>query len=227
MDDRGSLTNLGHLQHSEAGVIADLECDGDGRMYRDAAREHLRILVVRDGRTSWADVGFSDARPEVCVERLDHGRDVLWLVAARRADQFRNSGRSESLDHHAVNGGAAAILNGEQPRFHSGQPSPVSLDLNLDLCLAELEHSAKLRRGYLVGENPSDLVQREAEFLQGNDPIQLGELACAVVAVAGVRIDARRTQQPDGVIVAKHPDRDAAVASEVSDAEHGPYRSSP
>ena len=88
----------------------------------------------------------------------------------------------------------------------------------------QLEHPAKFRRAHLLRQDRLHLLQAEAEVLQRDDAVQLGELARLIETVAAGRIDAGGPEQPDRVVVPEHPDRDAAVPCELPDTEHDVFR---
>jgi hypothetical protein len=71
----------------------------------------------------------------------------------------------------------------------------------------------------VVVDDGGDLVEGEPQILEGHHPVESGELLDGVAPVAGERIDGRRPEQADGVVVAQHPHRHAAGPGEVSDAE--------
>jgi hypothetical protein len=115
---------------------------------------------------------------------------------------------------------AAVLTSAKQPRLDPGQPGRLGLDLSVDLGPAQLEHPAQFRRADLLGQDRLHLTEGEAEVLQGNDAVQLGELAGLVKAVPAGRVHAGRTEQADRVVVPEHADRYASVPRELPGAEH-------
>lgn len=109
--------------------------------------------------------------------------------------------------------------DGAEPGLHSEQLVLVLVEFVLQLGAPQDEHAAKLGHRDPV-KQPPDLGQGEPEFLQGHDPVELGQLRCRVASVPGIRVDRRRGQQPDLVIVPNRADRYAPEPSELADAEH-------
>jgi hypothetical protein len=85
----------------------------------------------------------------------------------------------------------------------------------------EPQHAPELVDRDLVVDDLADFGQREPEIAQGKDPVQPLELVGAVPAVAGLRVDLRRRQQADVVVVVQGPHRHLGHAGERSDPEHG------
>jgi hypothetical protein len=82
------------------------------------------------------------------------------------------------------------------------------------------EHAATLAERDPV-QHQSDLGEREAEFLQRHDPVDLSQLCCRVAAVPRVWVDGHRPQQPDLVVMPERADRHTTEPGELADAEHG------
>jgi hypothetical protein len=130
------------------------------------------------------------------LRQLEH-RDAVDRAGLSRYREGR-------VDDYALDGRPALMLNRRQAGLDAGEASGLGLDLRVDLGPAQPEPAAQLG---------------------GGDPVQLGKLARLVEAVSAGRVDAGGLEQPDRVVVAQHPDRDPAVALELSDAEHGGSRS--
>jgi hypothetical protein len=144
-------------------------------VHHDGAVSARRVLVIRDARARPGDVGAGNPLPQVPVQRLDDRRYGLWLIACGRACQLTHPDGREAPDHHPAVRHPGLVLDREQPRFHPGEPGRLGLDLSPDLSPAQLEHPAKFRRAHLLAEDRLPLLQREAEVLQRDDPVQLGE----------------------------------------------------
>ena len=71
---------------------------------------------------------------------------------------------------------------------------PLVVDLDGDQVGDASEHATDLGDGNLVVQHARDLVEREAEVLQRQDAIEALQLAGAVIAIAGLGIDALRPQ---------------------------------
>src|SRR5262249_10106841 len=90
----------------------------------------------------------------------------------------------------------------------------------LELRALHREHGAQLgRRNLLLQERP-DLLQRKTELLQRQDAVQPRQLPDAVIAVAGLRIDAGRLQQTELVVEPQLPPRDTGDLGKFADAKH-------
>ena len=146
----------------------------------------------------------------------------LRLVPGGGAGQLPHPDRRKALDHHPVDRDTALVLDGQQARLDPGQPGRLGLNAIKDLGSAQLEHAAQLGRADLFGQDRLHLLQGEAEVLQRDDAVQLGQLPGLVEAVPVDSINAGRTEQADRVVVPEHADRYAAVPGELPDAEHGP-----
>jgi hypothetical protein len=73
--------------------------------------------------------------------------------------------------------------------------------------------------GDSVQELPG-LGEGKPEILERDDPVQLSQLIGRVAAIAGFRVDLRRTQQPDLVVVPERANGDRSEPGELADAEH-------
>jgi hypothetical protein len=158
-------------------------------------QEDSDVLAVLAFVKDDAGPGFLDPvmYPEL-VERNRLGHDVIW---------------------HAI-----LLGDGAEPGLDSEQLVRVLVDLMLKLGTPQEEHAAKLAEGDPV-QQPSDLGKREPEFLQRNDPANLSQPGCRLAAVPRVRIDRRRPQQPDLVVVPERANRHPTEPRELADAEHG------
>jgi hypothetical protein len=76
-----------------------------------------------------------------------------------------------------------------------------------DLCVTQTEHSTHLLRGQPLIQHHPDLFQLEAEPLQRQDPVQPGQLAGRVIAVAGGPIHLDRFQEAKLIVVAQGRNR--------------------
>ena len=101
-----------------------------------------------------------------------------------------------------------------------GQPHRVPLHLGRQLGPPQPQHAAQLTGVDLLVDQRLHLLQREAEILEGDHPVEQPQLGGRVVAVTAVRVDVGGPQQADGVVVAQHAHRHPAQAGEVSDSEH-------
>jgi len=90
----------------------------------------------------------------------------------------------------------------------------------LNLGLLHPQHPANLRRRQVLVEQLRDLLQREAEVLQGENAVEPGQLVERVVAIAGEAIDLDGLEQPDFVVVTQRLHRHAADSRKVSDLDH-------
>lgn len=63
------------------------------------------------------------------------------------------------------------------------------------------EHPAQFRRADLLGQDRLDLRQGEAEVLQRDDAVQVGELSGVVEAIPVDRVHAGGPEQADRVVV--------------------------
>ncbi len=88
------------------------------------------------------------------------------------------------------------------------------------LRLTEPQHAPQLVERDLVVDDLADLGQREPEIAQGEDPVQPLELVGPVPAIAGLRVDLRRRQEAEVVVVVQRPHRHLGHTGERSDPEH-------
>ena len=220
MDDGRRAVHLGQVHDAEAVLPAGLGDHRHGGVDDDGAVAVRGVLVVRDGRARRADARAGHQLPQVAVQRLDDRGDGLRLVPRGGAGQLPHPDRREALDHHPVDRDAGLVLNGQQARLDPGQPGRLVLDVSVDLGPAQLQHAAQLGRADLFGQDGLHLAQGEAEVLQRDDAVQLGQLSGLVEAVSGRSVDGGRAEQADRVVVPQHADRHAAVPSELPDAEH-------
>src|SRR5438270_6536782 len=101
----------------------------------------------------------------------------------------------------------------------AGQPFGV-LGHSLDqLSSLELQHPAQLPGLDLVEKRP-DLRERQSQLLQRDDAVEPWKLMSAVPAIAGVRVDGHRRNQPDVLVMAQGPNGHRPETGELSDAEH-------
>ena len=91
----------------------------------------------------------------------------------------------------------------------------------LDLGPAQPQHSPKLLDRDSFREDPSDLLEAEADVAQGDDAVQSLQLANAVVAVAAGWVDPLGPEESEVVIVAQHARRHLTESGELSDVQHG------
>src|SRR5262249_6740239 len=90
----------------------------------------------------------------------------------------------------------------------------------LELRPLHRQHRAQLgRRNLLLQERP-DLLQRKAELLQRQNAIQPRQLPDAVVAIAGLRVDARRLQEAELIVESQLPSRDPTDLGKFTDTKH-------
>jgi len=104
--------------------------------------------------------------------------------------------------------------------FHPAQPLLLLTDRLLDLRPSQAQHRPHVLHGRVLGELLPDLLEREADVAEGDDPMQAAQLAGRVVAVPRRRIDPVRAEQGELVVVAKHARRHLAEPGEVSDVDH-------
>jgi hypothetical protein len=76
-------------------------------------------------------------------------------------------------------------------------------------------------------EQRPDLVERQLECPEAADGDRGLDLRCVVVAIAAVRIDLRRHEQPDLVVVAERFHRQSGGVRESSDAQHAARMQAP
>ena len=107
-----------------------------------------------------------------------------------------------------------------QERLDLRQPLLIRPDARGDLGLAQAQHAAQRLGREVLGEQRGDLLEREPQVLEGDDPVQARELRGGVEAVAAGEVDAGRLEQADLVVVAQHLDGYARQAREVPDLKH-------
>src|SRR6185312_247142 len=107
-----------------------------------------------------------------------------------------------------------------QARFDVAEPDSLLAEGPLQLRLLQHQHAADLVGRDLSIDHARDLLQRQAELLQGENAVEAAELVGAVIAVAGGRIDPLRAEQADAVVVAQQAAGDARDSREFSDSEH-------
>lgn len=108
-----------------------------------------------------------------------------------------------------------------QPRLDARQPPLFRLQLLCKLRPLELEHAADFVDWQVVIQQRRDLLQREAQVAEREDAVEARQLIGRVVAVAGLRVDARRPEQAQPIVVPEHLDRNAAELREIANLEHG------
>ncbi|CAD5959058.1 protein of unknown function [Streptomyces sp. KY75] len=178
------------------------------------------VLVPGDPGTGGPDAGALQEREELLVQRTDHRPDVLRLVARGDPGQLGHPDRGNGLDHNVVGRHVPLALDRPEPRLDLGQPRRRGRHRLRQLRPAQPQHPAQLLRAHPLVQDVPHLLEREAEVLERDDPVEPGELGGAVEAVAGGGVGAVRAQQPDGVVVTQHPARHPPVPGEVSDGEH-------
>jgi hypothetical protein len=75
-----------------------------------------------------------------------------------------------------------------EPRLHAGEPDRVRRHLGLQLRASQAQHPAKLDDVDPVVEDRLDLLQREAQILEGDEPVEPAQLPGVVGAVSADRI---------------------------------------
>jgi hypothetical protein len=105
-------------------------------------------------------------------------------------------------------------------RLDAAQAGLLLADALLELGSAKTQHPGELLERRLTVEQSADLLKREAQVTQRQQPVKAGELVHAVRAVTRIRVDAFRPEQPQLVVVAEHPRRDLPEPGELSDVQH-------
>jgi hypothetical protein len=165
-------------------------------------------------------MGPVESLHELVVQRLDDRSDRFRLEAVGLAGDLGDPYSGDSLDLDVVGRHGALLLDESEPRLDLAQPGRIGVDPRLQVGPPQPQHAAQLVGGDLVVEDRTHLLEREPEILERDDPVEPGQLAGGVRAIAGDGIDVRGREQPDRVVVTQHPDRHPAVTGEVSDTEH-------
>ena len=143
----------------------------------------------------------------------------------RRSDRISRAGSARTMTSSALN-----------------VPSLSSCAIRVSICWRRRASSASVcstsfrrRTSMLRNSDGSDLrakdvahlVEIEAEFLEHQDPVQLGELLDGVVAIAGLFVRVRRHEQTELIVEPQQARRDPRDAREVTDPEHASPDSAP
>jgi hypothetical protein len=97
----------------------------------------------------------------------------------------------------------------------------------LDLGLAHTQHPPKLIGRRVLIEDPTDLIQAEAEIPQGQESMHPAELCHCVGPITRRRVHPAGLQQSELVVVPKHPGRDLSEPGEFSDVQHDGFIDTP
>ncbi len=182
------------------------------------------IGVVGEGGAGRGQAGAGQPVDQVGEQGREDRGDVLGGVAGGGGDQLRDPHGGDGLDHNVVGGHVSLVFDGAEPRLHPGQPGGVGRDRRREFRSAQPQHAAQLVDADLLVDEGAHLREGEAEVFEGDDPVESGELAGVVEAVAAGRVDPGGPQQSDRVVVTQHSDRHEPAAGEVSDGEHDAYR---
>ena len=94
------------------------------------------------------------------------------------------------------------------------------LHVLLNLGSAQPQHPAQLLDGHIVVEQRTDLLQREAEVPQGQQPVEATQCGDVVEPVTGLRVDLVGPEQAGLVVMPEHPGRDLPKSCEFTDGQH-------
>ena len=101
------------------------------------------------------------------------------------------------MDHGALN------FDLFKPGIDYAQAVDFVLNRLLNLGSAQGQHAANLFRRDVVEHHAFNLVERQAQLFQRQDPIEIRQLVSAVIAVAGKLIGVTRLEEADLVVISK------------------------
>ena len=157
-------------------------------------------LVVTERVPDDLDVVRQQDLSELLDRGCEDGFEVLGAEAGCGRTDHRDSLGRKSFDHDVVSGHGALLLDRTQARFDLHESVLLECQFLGDLGATQHEHSAELVERH-VGDHLLDLVQRESEFLQRDDAVQLRELRGGIRPIPSGRIDFGGHQQSKLVIV--------------------------
>ena len=153
----------------------------------------VRPMLAIHGRPVRAD------ERELDLEHLlSHVGDVVHLVhphLATGAGDGLVAALLDQPDQVVVGWHGALFRDVAEPRFDSEELAGVLFEFVLQLGAPEDEHALKLLERHPIHEPPG-LDERQPEFLQGHDPVELSQLRGRVAAVPGERVDLGRRSSP-------------------------------
>ena len=147
------------------------------------------VGVVRDRGADRGEPGLAEPAAELAVERPDDGGDRVGFEAGRRRVKLGDPHGRNLLDLNILCWHGALHLDDPEPRLDLGQPGAVGGDLRLQLSSAQPQHPVQHVDAELLLHHHAHLIQGEAEVLQRDDPVESGELAGRVEAVAAGWVD--------------------------------------
>lgn len=131
----------------------------------------------------------SSAAPS-SAKQLPHGRpDRLRREIGNHGATFGDPHRRNRFDHDLIGRHDALPFDNPEPRLDPGEPVLVGGYLLFELGAAQDQHAAHVGAGDRVVQESADLVQREPELFQRDDPIQSRQLTDLVEAVPADGID--------------------------------------
>ena len=104
-------------------------------------------------------------------------------------------------------------------RLDAAQAALLLADGLLELCPTQSQHPVELLERELVDQQIADLLEREPEVAQRQQPMQATELPDAVVAAAAPGVDPLGNEQFELVVVTQHSRGHPPEPGELSDAQ--------